>query len=204
MTEYFKSSSNPEYSKFIALSRYARWLDDKNRRETWDETVDRYINFFADRFVGKPEVTSALPMLRDAILNLEVMPSMRLLMTAGKAASKSHVCAYNCSYIAVDHPRAFDEAMYILLNGTGVGFSVERQSVSRLPEVAEAFHATDTTIHVADSKKGWAKALRELITLLYSGQIPKWDTSAVRPAGARLKTFGGRASGAAPLEDLFS
>lgn len=204
MSKYFDSTSNPQYSQFIALSRYARWLDDKGRRETWEETVDRYVDFFKERFKDKNIPESKFKELRTAILHLKVMPSMRALMTAGDALGKSNVAGFNCSYIAVDHPRAFDETMYILMCGTGLGFSVERQYINKLPEVAEEFHATDTVIKVGDSKKGWAKAFRELVSLLYAGQIPKWDMSAVRPAGARLKTFGGRASGPEPLNDLFN
>lgn len=200
MSEYFSCTSNPVYSSFIHLSRYARWLPEEGRRETWPETVDRYISFFSARF---PELAEEISSLREPILNLEVMPSMRALMTAGKALDKTELAAYNCAFVAVDHPRVFDEMMYVLMAGTGVGFSVERQFVNKLPEVAEEFHETDTTIIVRDSKIGWAAAFRELISLLYMGQIPKWDMSRVRPAGARLKTFGGRASGPGPLEDLF-
>ena len=205
MSNHFEKTSNPQYCQFIALSRYARWLDDKGRRETWEETVDRYVGFFEKRFESKGITITKkdYTRLREAILNLEVMPSMRALMTAGEALDKSNVAGFNCSYIVVDHPRAFDETMYILMCGTGLGFSVERQYVNKLPEVSEEFHATDTVIKVGDSKKGWAKAYRELIAMLYAGQIPKWDMSAVRPAGARLKTFGGRASGAEPLDNLF-
>lgn len=208
-SKYFAGTSNPQYSQFIALSRYARWLDDKNRRETWEETVDRYIAFFKNHLdsfikVEKNKVSNKeWTELRNAILHLEVMPSMRALMTAGDALTKCNIAGYNCSYIAIDHPRCFDEAMFILLNGTGVGFSVERQFIVKLPDVAEEFHPTETTIKVGDSKKGWAKAFRELIAMLYAGQIPNWDMSAVRPAGARLKTFGGRASGPEPLDKLF-
>jgi ribonucleoside-triphosphate reductase len=189
------------YQEYIAKSRYARYLDEAGRRETWDETVDRYISFFQAKF---PE-TKGIPWreLRDAILNLEVMPSMRCLMTAGPALDRDNVAGYNCSYVAVDHPRVFDEVMYILLCGTGVGFSVERQYINKLPEVAEEFHESDTIIHVRDSKIGWASGLRQLIALLYQGNVPRWDVSRVRPAGARLRTFGGRASGPEPLEDLF-
>jgi len=202
--DYFASTSNPQYSHFIALSRYARWLEDKGRRETWEETVDRYINFFKNTQLKDIEVKEKTwKELREAILNLKVMPSMRCLMTAGEALEKSNIAGYNCSYIVVDHPRAFDETMFILMNGTGLGFSVERQYINKLPEVSEEMHTTDTIIHVGDSKKGWSKAYRELIAMLYAGQIPKWDLSLVRPAGARLKTFGGRASGPEPLDALF-
>ncbi len=184
---------------YIHKSRYARWLDDHNRRETWDETVDRYTNFFANRF------PDAYPSARinAAIKQLHAMPSMRALMTAGPALAKDEMAGFNCSYVAIDHVRAFDEILYVLMCGTGVGFSVERQSVNKLPEVAESFNASTTTLTVRDSKIGWATAFRELLSLLYAGQIPKWDTSKVRPAGAKLKTFGGRASGPQPLIDLF-
>ena len=189
-----------DYQTFIATSRYARWLDDEGRRETWAETVARYINFMGSK-VKLPNKT--WDELEDAILNLDVMPSMRALMTAGEAADRDNTCIYNCSYLPVDHIRAFDEAMFILLCGTGVGFSVERQFISKLPEIPEEIDYSDDVIVVKDSKEGWAKALHKLMSHLYSGDIPKWDTSQVRPAGSRLKTFGGRASGAEPLEDLF-
>lgn len=189
------------YQQYIATSRYARWLEREGRRETWEVTVQRYIDFFIDR--GQLGAEDA-EILYSAITRLEVMPSMRCLMTAGDALDRDNVAGFNCSYLAIDHPRAFDELMYVLMCGTGVGFSVERQYVSQLPEVADELHPCDTTIVVADSKIGWASALKQLISLLYSGQIPKWDVSRVRPAGARLKTFGGRASGPDPLVDLFS
>ena len=189
-----------DYQTFIATSRYARWLEDEGRRETWAETVARYINFMGSK-VKLPNKT--WDELEDAILNLEVMPSMRALMTAGDAAERDNTCIYNCSYLPVDHIRSFDEAMFILLCGTGVGFSVERQFISKLPDVPENLDYTDDIIVVKDSKEGWAKSLHKLMSHLYAGDIPKWDTSEVRPAGARLKTFGGRASGAEPLEDLF-
>ena len=189
-----------DYQTFIATSRYARWLEDEGRRETWGETVARYINFVS-KSVKLPNKT--WDELEDAILNLDIMPSMRALMTAGVAAERDNTCIYNCSYLPVDHIRAFDEAMYILLCGTGVGFSVERQSITKLPVVPEYFDTENKPIVVADSKEGWAKALHSLISSLYSGIIPRWDTSKVRPAGARLKTFGGRASGAEPLIELF-
>jgi len=187
-----------DYQSFIHKSRYAKYLEGKGR-ESWSETIDRYMkNVVGDLvdIVTKKE-------LEKAILDLGVMPSMRSLMTAGKAADRDNVCMYNCSYLAVDDVKAFDEAMFILLCGTGVGFSVERQSVQKLPEVPELFDS-ETNIVVKDSKEGWAKALRQLIALLYSGEIPTWDVSKVRPAGAALKTFGGRASGPAPLVDLFN
>ena len=188
-----------DYQRFIHASRYARWLPEENRRETWEETVNRYTDFFKGRF---PELFPA-EKVNQAIANLEVMPSMRCLMTAGPALDRDEIAGYNCSFVAIDNPRAFDEVMYILMCGTGVGFSVERQFTNNLPSIAEEFHDTDTTIRVKDSRIGWASAYRELISLLYSGRIPKWDTSGIRPAGARLKTFGGRASGPKPLEDLF-
>ena len=188
------------YSTYIAKSRYARYLPTKKRREHWNETFQRYVDFWLNR--GQiNEIESKV--LFDAIHDLKVMPSMRCLMTAGEALDRDNVAGFNCSYLPIDTPRAFDELMYILLCGTGVGFSVERQYVNKLPEVAEEFHETETVINVADSKIGWAKAFRELVSLLYSGQVPRWDTSKVRPAGAPLKTFGGRASGPEPLEDLF-
>jgi len=198
----FENTSSPMYSSYIHCSRYARWLPDDNRRETWEETVNRYINFFfADGEYVLHGSTAAE--LQDAILNLEVMPSMRTLMTAGKALERDNVAGYNCAYLAVDNIRAFDEAMYVLMCGTGVGFSVERQYVNLLPEIAEDFYETDTCIVVADSKIGWAKAYRELLSMLCNGQIPKWNVSKVRAAGEPLKTFGGRASGPEPLVDLF-
>ena len=188
------------YQQYIHKSRYARYLPDEQRRETWEETIDRYLNFWIDK--GKLTLEEANGIFSD-IHDLNVMPSMRALMTAGEALDRDNVAGFNCSYLPIDHPKAFDEMMYVLMCGTGVGFSVERQYVSKLPEVAEEFHDTDSVIHVADSKIGWAKAYRELISLLYSGQLPKWDVSGVRPAGTSLKTFGGRASGPEPLVDLF-
>ena len=197
-----------DYQTFIATSRYSRWRDDLGRRENWEETVDRYFDFFSQRLSkdGKltEEVQKELAECREAVLNLEVMPSMRALMTAGKALDKSEVAGYNCAFISVDHPHVFDEIMFILLNGTGVGFSVEAEDVAKLPELPSEFHPTDTVIVVDDSKIGWATAYRELISMLYAGKIPKWDVSKVRPAGARLKTFGGRASGPDPLVGLFN
>jgi ribonucleoside-diphosphate reductase alpha chain len=188
-----------DYQRFIHTSRYARWVPEENRRETWEETVSRYTGFFKKRFDIFPE-----DKVNKAIRELKVMPSMRCLMTAGPALERDEIAGYNCSFVAIDSPKAFDEVMYILMCGTGVGFSVERQFTSNLPVVAEEFHETDTSIRVKDSRIGWASAYRELISLLYSGRIPKWDTSGVRPAGARLRTFGGRASGPKPLEDLFA
>jgi len=188
-----------EYSKFIHKSRYARWDEKLKRREEWDETVDRLVNYWKDKY---PDIEE-LDEIRESILNTQVMPSMRSLMTAGRALDRDHVAGYNCSYVAVDNPRVFDETMYILMCGTGLGFSVERQYVNQLPEIAEEFHKTDTTIVVADSKIGWSTSYRQLISLLYQGLIPKWDVSKIREAGARLKTFGGRASGPEPLVDLF-
>ncbi len=197
-----------DYQNFIALSRYARWIPEEKRRETWSETVDRYLNYMQDHLVSKHNFDEVIfyelkDKLHNAIVNLDVMPSMRALMTAGKALDKCNVAGYNCSYLPVDSPRAFDETMYVLMCGTGVGFSVERENVDKLPIVNEHFEDSTTVIKVADSRSGWARALRELIAMLYVGQIPQWDVSDVRPAGARLKTFGGRASGPAPLVDLF-
>lgn len=195
-----------EYQQYIHLSRYARWLDDLGRRETWEETVDRFIGFFKKHISEKfDDVISDndFTKIKKSILNLEVMPSMRALMTAGSALERDHIAGYNCAYVSCSRLRAFDEILYILMCGTGVGFSVERQHIQKLPKIPDEMERTDTTIVVADSKVGWAKALRELISLLYAGQIPQIDTSKLRPAGARLKTFGGRASGPKPLEDLF-
>lgn len=189
-----------EYQSFIHKSRYARYRDDLGRRETWEETVDRYINFFYEKF---PQFDKELEEARKYILDMKVMPSMRCLMTAGPALERDHVAGYNCAYVAVDHPRVFDEILYVLMCGTGVGFSVERQYVQKLPDVAETFHDSESTIIVSDSKVGWASGYRQLISLLYAGEIPKWNLGLIRGAGARLKTFGGRASGPAPLEDLF-
>lgn len=189
-----------EYSKFIHKSRYARWDEKKKRREEWEETIDRLMNYWSEE---RSEFEEVKDVMRDAILNTRVMPSMRSMMTAGKALDRDHVSGYNCSYVAVDHPRVFDETMYILMCGTGLGFSVERQYINQLPEVAEEFHQTDTTIVVADSKIGWASSFRQLVSLLYQGMVPKWDVSKVRKAGEKLKTFGGRASGPEPLVDLF-
>lgn len=188
-----------QLQQYIHLSRYSRWLEDENRRETWEETVSRYTHFFADRF---PDLYPA-DRINTSIAALRTMPSMRALMTAGPALAKDEMAGFNCSYVAVDHIRVFDEILYILMCGTGVGFSVERQFISHLPTVSEDFHQSDTLITVRDSKIGWASAFRELIAMLYNGQIPKWDVSRVRPAGAKLKTFGGRASGPKPLVDLF-
>ena len=189
-----------KYQQFIHKSRYARWLSDEGRRETWEETVQRYVDFWSKR--GQIDSKTA-KRLYDGIHSLKVMPSMRCMMTAGVALDKDNVAGFNCSYLAIDSPRSFDELMYVLMCGTGVGFSVERNFITKLPVVAESFHPTDTTIVVEDSKIGWASAFRELIAMLYAGKIPKWDMSKVRPAGARLKTFGGRASGSQPLDDLF-
>ena len=194
------------YNTFIAKSRYSRFLDDKNRREHWGETVARYFDFMEKHLATKqnykltPELRKEL---QEAVTHLDVVPSMRAVMTAGTALERQNVAAFNCSYLPIDDPKAFDEAMYILLCGTGVGFSVEQKYVTQLPEVPDQLFASQTSIMVSDSKEGWAKSLRQLIALLYSGEIPKYDVSKVRPAGARLKTFGGRASGAQPLEDLF-
>ena len=190
-----------QYQEFIHKSRYARWLPELGRRETWAETVQRYVDFWDKR----GQITKADgDKLYNAIYNLDVMPSMRCLMTAGEALDKDNVAGFNCSYLHIDHQKSFDEMMYVLMCGTGVGFSVERQFIEKLPTVAESFHDTDSTIVVADSKIGWASAFRELIAMLYAGKVPKWDMHKIRPSGARLKTFGGRASGPEPLEDLFN
>lgn len=191
------------YKNFIAVSRYSRWLEEEARRETWEETVDRYVTFYASTEAGQKVSSSKWKEIRKAILNHEVMPSMRGLMTAGPALEREHLAQFNCSFIAIDDPRAFDEALYILMNGVGLGFSVEHQHTIKLPFVNEHFENTRSVINVADSKAGWARAFRELIAMLYAGQIPVIDVSNVREAGARLKTFGGRASGPQPLVDLF-
>ena len=201
--EYYNRVDNGEelptdYQTFIHQSRYSKWMPEEKKRENWSETVQRYISNMVD---GKVSPAEQL-MIEDAILKLEVMPSMRAMMTAGPAADRDNTCIYNCSYLPVDDPKSFDEAMFILLCGTGVGFSVERQYINKLPEIPILYHS-DTTIIVKDSKEGWAKAFRQVLALLWAGEIPKWDMSLVRPAGARLKTFGGRASGPAPLVDLF-
>ena len=195
------------YQEFIHLSRYSRWLPEKSRRETWDETVTRYFDFFTEHLKETVDFDLTKKLrdeLEQAVLGLRVMPSMRCIMTAGEALKRENIAGYNCSYVAVDRPQSFDEILYILMNGTGVGFSVERQYVNELPSIADEFHPTDTTITVADSKLGWAKGLKELIGMLYIGQIPRWDLSKIRAAGAPLKTFGGRASGPEPLESLFN
>lgn len=198
-------SNNPFpsiYEEFIHRSRYARWLPEEGRRENWDETVRRLVDYYGTA-VNWAGTVGDWEDIYNAIYNLEVMPSMRAMMVAGPALDRCHVAAYNCAYLPVDSPRSFDEAMYILMCGTGVGFSVETKYVDQLPRVSEHFEDTDTVIVVADSKEGWAKSFRELIQLLYAGQVPKWDVSKVRSKGARLKTFGGRASGPEPLVDLF-
>ena len=195
------------YQEFIHLSRYSRWLPEKSRRETWDETVTRYFDFFTEHLKETVDFDLTKKLrdeLEQAVLGFRVMPSMRCIMTAGEALKRENIAGYNCSYVAVDRPQSFDEILYILMNGTGVGFSVERQYVNELPSIADEFHPTDTTITVADSKLGWAKGLKELIGMLYIGQIPRWDLSKIRAAGAPLKTFGGRASGPEPLESLFN
>tara|TARA_R110000851_G_scaffold106510_2_gene225778 strand:- start:2424 stop:4340 length:1917 start_codon:yes stop_codon:yes gene_type:complete len=195
-----------QYQQFIHLSRYSRWLPEKERRETWGETVNRYFDFFTEHLndTHKFELSDSIRKeLEESVLSLKVMPSMRCLMTAGEALKRENIAGYNCSYVAVDRPQAFDEILYILMNGTGVGFSVERQYVAELPRVADEFYDTDTKIVVSDSRVGWAKGFKELIGMLYVGQIPKWDLSKLRPAGAPLKTFGGRSSGPDPLDSLF-
>ncbi len=201
-----KGMIKDSYRSFIAASRYSRWLDDEGRRESWTETVDRYINYMHNHvntnYTGAISDTFWLE-AREAILNHKVMPSMRALMTAGKALERENLASYNCSFIAIDDPRSFDEALYILMNGVGLGFSVEKEHIAKLPLVDEHFEQSGSTIVVADSKAGWARGLRELIAMLYAGQIPSIDITNVRPAGARLKTFGGRASGPQPLIDLF-
>ena len=195
------------YQTFMHLSRYSRWLDDKGRRETWEETVTRYMDFMKWHLLENCKYKMPQAVYNEVkgyILELKVMPSMRALMTAGEALKRDNIANYNCSFLIADKIRCFDEMLYILLCGVGVGFSVERQFITKLPTMSEEFHPTNTTIAVGDSKMGWAKAYKELISLLLAGEVPKWDTSKIRPAGARLKTFGGRASGSAPLVDLFN
>ena len=194
------------YNEYIAKSRYARYLDDEGRREHWPETVERYMNFMQKHLKDKHNYTltdNLYDKLYNSIVNLEVVPSMRSIMTAGEALERQNIAGYNCSYLPIDDPKAFDEAMYILLCGTGVGFSVEQKYVNKLPEIPCQLFDSQSVVVVKDSKEGWAKALRQIIALLYAGEIPKWDVSSVRPAGTRLKTFGGRASGPEPLVELF-
>ena len=196
-----------QYQQFIHLSRYSRWSYDHKRRESWEETVDRYFSFFKEHLKENydyPLKDQDISELKEAVLNLDIMPSMRCLMTAGPALKKENVAGYNCSYVHVDCLRSFDEILYVLMNGTGIGFSVERKHTEKLPALPDEFHDTDTTIVVADSKLGWAKAFKELVSLIWSGLIPKWDLSNVREAGSILKTFGGRASGPEPLDSLFN
>ena len=192
------------YQQYIHQTRYARWDDDK-KRETWTESVSRYVNWFEQQCDKQGHDLSEQDKRRvfDGIASLKAMPSMRAFMTAGKALEKDNVAGYNCAYITVDHPRAFDETVYVLMCGTGVGFSVERQYVTKLPEVPEELFECDSVISVADSRVGWAGGLRQLLQLLWGGHIPKWDLSKLRPKGARLKTFGGRSSGPGPLDELF-
>jgi len=205
MSEYLPTY----FQQYIAISKYARWLPEENRRETWEETVDRYMKNVVEPALLLDAETGGSPQelyneIREAILNLEVMPSMRALMVAGPALDRDHMAAYNCSFVAVDNPRAFDEALYILTCGTGLGFSCEAKYINKMPEVAEEFHDTDSTIVVADTRIGWASSFRELIAMLYAGKLPKVDVSKVRPRGERLLVFGGRASGPEPLLDLFN
>lgn len=194
------------YQQFIHLSRYSRWLEKEHRRETWTETVKRYFDFFENHLAETQKYNVSKQLrneLESAVLNLEIMPSMRSLMTSGEALDRDNTAGYNCSYVAVNRVRAFDEILYILMCGTGVGFSVERQYVEKLPTIAENFSPSETEICVEDSKAGWARSYKELVSLLIAGQIPRWNLKKIRPAGARLKTFGGRASGPQPLNDLF-
>ena len=195
-----------DYQAFIHQSRYSRWIEEEGRRETWEETVTRLLDFYNDFLTKKYNFTFGPDLhgnLYDAIVNMQVMPSMRAMMTAGPALERNHIAAYNCSYLPVDSPRSFDECLYILMHGTGVGFSVERQFVNQLPTIPDVFETSETCIIVQDSKEGWFRAFKELINLLYAGQLPQWDMSKVRPQGAKLKTFGGRASGPEPLNELF-
>ena len=193
-----------QYREYIAASRYARFIDEKNRRETWSETTQRFVDYIFSHTETIKDNEELKKEIFDAIFNHQLMPSMRAMMTAGKSADRDNTCVYNCSYLPVDDPKSFDEAMFILLCGTGVGFSVEANNINKLPEVPDTLFDSNHTIAVHDSKEGWAKALRLLLAHLWSGEIPKWDMSKIRPAGARLKTFGGRASGPEPLIDLFN
>jgi ribonucleoside-diphosphate reductase alpha chain len=196
-----------DYGRFIHKSRYARYMDDLGRRESWEETVTRLITYIKSKtpeLTTNPVYNNKLQELHVAIANLEVMPSMRLLMTAGEACDRDNISAYNCSYLAINNKRAFSEALYILMNGTGVGFSCERQEINKLPTIPSSFKEVDDVIVVADSKLGWAKAFKKLLSSLWEGDIPKIDYSKIRPAGSRLKTFGGRASGPDPLRKLFN
>lgn len=196
-----------DYQNFIAVSRYARYIESEKRRETWSETVARYMDNVIEPLIDSSKSDENFDLayeIEQAILGLDIMPSMRMMMTAGPALERDNICGYNCSYLVVDDPKAFDEAMHISMNGCGVGFSVERQYINKLPEVPDELFDSDTIILVKDSKEGWAKAFRMLVALLYAGEIPKWDVSRIRPAGSVLKTFGGRASGPAPLVDLFN
>lgn len=202
-----KKNEMTPYQTYIAKSRYARFLDKEGRREHWPETVERYMKFMDNHLQQKHGYKMDQNLyidLKVAIENRDVVPSMRSIMTSGEALERQNIAGYNCSYLPIDDPKAFDEAMYILLCGTGVGFSVEQQYVNKLPEIPEKLYDSQTTIYVKDSKEGWAKSLRQLIALLYSGEVPRWDVSSVRPAGTRLKTFGGRASGPEPLVELFA
>lgn len=189
-----------DYQNYIALSRYSRYLPDEQRREKWEETVARYCTYWKDKY---PDIFP-FEKVYNAIVNMKVMPSMRAMMTAGKALERDNVAGYNCSYMAIDNQRCFDEALYLLMCGVGVGYSVERQFITKLPIIPDSFFASDTVISVRDSRIGWASSLKELISLLYQGIIPKWDVSKLRPAGAPLKTFGGRSSGSQPLVDVFN
>ena len=191
------------YQSFIHMSRYSRWLDEEQRRETWEETVDRFLMFMKEHLLDnyKYNVSNKVyTELRDGMLNLQVLGSMRALMTAGPALKRENVAGYNCSYLPIDAPRSFDEALYVLMNGTGVGFSVEEQYTEKLPTIPDVeFEETEDLISVADSKEGWARGLRDLISFLYTNRVPKIDLSKIRPDGERRKTFGGRASGPEPL-----
>lgn len=194
------------YQQFIHLSRYAKFNEELNRRETWQETVARYFDYMQEHILEKHNYDISLDRkwIEPMVLDLQVLPSMRAMMTAGPALKRDAICGYNCAYIPIDNPRAFDETLVILMSGTGIGFSVEQANVDKLPTVSEHFERSDTTIIVQDSKAGWGRALKELISLLYTGQIPTWDLSRLRPAGARLKVMGGRSSGPGPLDDLFN
>jgi len=192
------------YRTFIHKSRYARFLDDFGRRETWGETVDRVVSFWKERISNNIISDADFQEISDAIYNHEVMPSMRAMWSAGDALAQNPFRGYNCSFTAIDHIRCFDEILYILMAGTGVGFSAEAQYVTKLPIINDNFAKSERTISIEDSAEGWAKGLRKLIAELYLGNEHNWDYSKIRPEGARLKTMGGRASGPEPLKELFS
>lgn len=189
-----------DYQNLIHVTRYSRWSDEAMRRETWDETTKRCVNFWLARGLINNTIYNEL---YDSIYGLQVMPSMRCMMTAGEALARDNVAGYNCAFLSISDVASFAEMMYILMCGTGVGFSVERQYTNKLPELPSELHNSRTTIVVGDDRIAWARGFQMLLNCLYLGEIPQWDLSELRPAGSRLKTFGGRSSGPGPLEDLF-